>query len=292
MKKKLHLIFNPHSGKGKFKHTLPSIINNLKPYFDLDVNVSPSREKTRQIAKEISTSKHNPIIAAAGGDGLINEIINGADYKNIVLGIIPIGTANILAKELNIPHNIKNACLCIKDGYQKLIDVNTINNTRFVFSAGIGFDAQIIKSIKLHNKLIFGKLIYIWKFLHLFSKIQSFNTTLKIDGQQVFEGDIFNLIIGKSRYYGGKIVLFPKAGVDNGFLEIAVFTHPTSRKFFEGCVKFLFNKKDPYRKHWRAKEIQVITDQAVPIHVDGDDGSVTPAKISSDQKQLKVILPS
>lgn len=292
MKKKLHLIFNPNSGKGKFKHILPILTNNLKPYFDLDVNVSPNREKTRELAKKISSSEHNPIIAAAGGDGLINEIINGADYKNIVLGIIPIGTANILAKELHIPHGIKKSCLCIKNGSQRLIDVNTINNTRFMFSAGLGFDAKIIKSIKLRNKLIFGKLIYIWKFLHLFSRVQSFNTTLKIDGKQVFEGDIFDLVIGKSRYYGGKIVLFPKASVDNGLLEIAIFDHPTSQKFFGGCVKFLFNKKDPYRKYWRGKEIQVITDQAIPFHIDGDTGPTSPAKITSEQKQLKVIVPS
>jgi len=289
-KQKLFLIYNPNSGKGRFSGTLSKIAHCLSDKFDLVIRVSISREQARDIAREITAAEKKPLIAAAGGDGTVNDIINGADIGNLILGIIPVGSVNIIAKELGIPENIRKSCIILKKQTIDHIDVSTANETRFIFSAGLGFDADIIRQVDINSKLLIGKAVYGLGFIKVLKEFRPFYARVCVDGNIVYEGDIFECIAGKSRYYAGKFILFPGASLKNGKIDFAVFTHKSKNGFISGCLKFFAGKKDPDLKYWRGYKIEVSTKEKIFFHVDGDNGYTSPVVFSVEEQKLNIIV--
>jgi len=291
-KTKLHLIFNPNSGKGKKQGVLDDIKSMLKDSFEIDVTISKSREQARLTAQKITNNETNPVILVAGGDGTVNDVINGCNLQNVTLGILPTGTINIVTRELNIPQDIKQACQLLKTANTKPLDIPTANSIRFMFGAGIGFDAQVIESINLKHKLLLGKAVYGIESFKQFFSFQPFEAKIKIDGKNVFSGNIFEIIVGKSKLYAGKYVLFPEASFDNEIIDVAVFAHTGRINFGAGFFKFFAHMKDKKRLYFRGKKIEIMTEKNVPYHVDGDVGDSTPVRFSIEKNPLNVFVPS
>ena len=291
-KTKLHLIFNPNSGKGKKQGVLDDIKTVLKNNFELDITVSKSREQARLTSQKITNNQTNPVILVAGGDGTVNDVINGCNLQNVTLGILPTGTINIVTRELNIPQNIKKACEFLKKARIKPLDIPTANSIRFMFGAGIGFDAQVIENIDLKHKLLFGKAVYGIESFKQFFSFKPFEAKIKVDGKNVFSGTIFEIIVGKSKLYAGKYVLFPEASFHNGVMDIAVFAHTGRISFGAGFFKFFAHINDTKRLYFRGKKIEIMTTKNIPYHVDGDVGDSTPVRFSIEKNPLNVLVPS
>ena len=151
--KKIAIIFNPKAGSGKKA--------KLIDLFDDNSEVELFETKAKGDATNISRKESDnfDIIIAAGGDGTIHEVVNGIS-NNTLLGIIPMGTANIVAIEAGITNNIDHICKIINEGVTKKIFTPTINNQKFILMAGIGYDAQVVNSINPKLKKIFGKFIF------------------------------------------------------------------------------------------------------------------------------------
>lgn len=290
-KQKLYLIYNPNSGLGKRKSTLFSIVQCFQDKFDLIIRVSVSREHARDIAKEITSSENNPIVVVAGGDGTVNDIVNGANLNNIILGIIPAGSVNVIAGELGIAQNIKKACEVIANKKIDRIDVSLANDIRFIFCAGLGFDAYIIKNVSLKSKLLFGKSVYGWEFIRRLKDFVPFDAQIMVDGKKVYEGRLFECIAGKSRCYAGKFILFPDASMKNGKIELVALTHQSKASFLSGCFKFFTGRNDPDFRYWRGDRIEVVTKNKIHYHVDGDNGCLSPVTFRLESPKLNIIVP-
>ena len=233
--KHITLVFNPTAGYGRKKMLFKSkkshknhyeiTLNKIKTIFESHkINVSVIIiDKTiniTQLVANLSLDKTDLVIAA-GGDGTINSVINGLMISNIPLGIIPIGSVNILALDLGISSDIQQACLQIINGQMKKIDIGKVNETYFSSMAGIGFDAKVIKHtpIKLkkkHGLLSFAfiafKLITTYKFrpIHLFFDD---NNNIKT---------AYFVIINNAKYYGGKFIVSPLSSLTDGKLDITL----------------------------------------------------------------------
>ena len=290
-KKKLHLIFNPNSGKGKKQGVLDDIKDLLKNNFELDVTISNSRQQARLTAQKITNNESEPVILVAGGDGTVNDVINGCNLKNVTLGILPTGTINIVTRELNIPQDIKKACAFLKKADTKPLDIPTANSIRFMFGAGIGFDAQVIENIDLKHKLLLGKAVYGIESFKQFFSFKPFEAKIKVDGQNVFSGKIFEIIVGKSKLYAGKYTLFSDASFDNGVMDVAVFSHSGRLSFGTGFLKFFAHINDKKRLYFRGKKIEIMTDKDIPYHVDGDVGDSTPVRFTLEKDPLNILVP-
>ena len=290
-KDKLHLIFNPNSGQGKRQGTLETIQNILSQTYDLETTISNSRQQARDTARMVTSSQPGTLLVASGGDGTINDVLNGCDLASpVTLGIIPTGTVNIVAREINIPLKLADACQCLAQRVTKAVDVSVANKIRFLFATGVGFDADIIENVNLRLKLILGKGVYAVNALKLMGTYKPFNVQVSVDGNLCYDGPSFEVIVGKSKNYAGKFLLFPEAEFDNGLLDIAVFTHKSKPSLMMGCTKFFLGTHDAKRLHFQGKTISVKTDRPVPYHVDGDTGSDAPVDFSIEKTPVHLIV--
>ncbi|MDX9701476.1 MAG: diacylglycerol kinase family lipid kinase [Candidatus Auribacterota bacterium] len=290
-KNKLHLIFNPNSGQGKRRGTLDAIQKSLSEHYDLEVTISNSRKQARETARMVTLTQPSTLLVASGGDGTINDVLNGCDLSSpVTLGIIPTGTVNIVAREINIPLKIEDACECLKQRIERPVDVSVANKIRFLFATGIGFDAEIIENVDLKQKLILGKGVYALNSLKLMWSYKPFNVQVTVDGKNCYEGLSFEIIVGKSKNYAGKFMLFPSAEFDNGLLDVAVFAHKTKPSLMMGCTKFFLGSQDRKRLHFQGKTISVKTDANVPYHVDGDTGSSSPVEFYIEKQPVRLIV--
>ena len=291
MKQNLHLLFNPHSGAGKKAGTLDKIRSYLDPHFTMRIHISKSRAEARSITESICSSSDTPCIAVAGGDGTISDVLNGCDLTKTTLGIIPVGTVNIVARELGIPLDIERACKVIRQGTRTTIDVTTANNRRFIFGVGVGFDAKIVHNVTLEKKLKFGKMSYALETFNTVKSFQPFAAKIRVDDTVIHDGPVFNVIIGKSKLYAGKYTLFPEASLDNGVIDAALFTHPGKLRFMTGCAKFFLKLRDSHISLIRGKKIEVLTGEKIPMQIDGDAEGFSPVAFQIDAQKLSLFAP-
>lgn len=291
MKKPLHLIFNPHSGLGKKAGTLEMIRESLSKDFIVTEYISKSREQAAATAQTICSAEPRPVIAIAGGDGTLSDVLNGCTVSTVTLGIIPTGTVNIVAQELKLPLDIPAACRIIAQGAIRRIDIPTANGRRFMFGAGIGFDAEIVHNVTLETKLRLGKMSYALETLRTMRRFKPFETAVTVDGSAVYRGTAYTVIIGKSKLYAGKYVLFPEAAMDNGVLDVAVFHHLSLFKFASGCLKFFLKRPDACITLARGTCVEVSPAGTIPVQIDGDAEGFSPVTFRIAEQQLALFAP-
>lgn len=212
---KIHFIINPISGKGKHKIT-KAFLKEHFPDDEIFVNYSQYKKHAVFLTQE-AIAQDATIIVACGGDGTINEIASCLVNSNIKLGIIPVGSGNGLASNLNIPKEVKKAILCIKGGTTTKVDVGKVNNNYFFSNMGFGIDALIIKKYEAQNtRTLFSYIKASLKASFSFKEaraIVNFNDkSLKINP--------FLLFISNSNEMGYGMSLTPKAKLSDGFLDL------------------------------------------------------------------------
>src|SRR3990172_144011 len=160
--RKILVIANPASRGGKSREEIPRI----KEFFE-SKGIATELYETRKMADAIRKVKKDKsrfdCIIAAGGDGTINEVINGLAGSKIPFGVIPLGTENVLAKGLNIPLNTMKACEFILSKKPTMIDLGKAKNRYFILMTGVGFDAYVASKIDPFFKKFLGITAYALK---------------------------------------------------------------------------------------------------------------------------------
>ncbi len=257
------LILESHS-KDYFQKKIPEILEN-------------NREKKIKVI-------------IVGGDGTINNVCNvlaKLNSDNISIGVIPSGTANILAKEFNIPDNINEQINIILNAQSREIYLSKINNFYFIFTCGIGIDGKIVKevenNIKLKNRL--GAIAYVWKGLKILKNPGMEKFKVKIDN--IVDYEVESIIINRTQRYGLNKKIFKTAYIISDYFVCALIkkvNYSSLLKFFLGI-----NSEDIiFRK---AKILEIKTSKNLPIQVDGEFIDISPEIITISDKKLKFILP-
>ena len=231
------------------------------------------------------------IIVAAGGDGTINEVINGMDDKTS-LGIIPLGTANIGAYEANISKNPSKAAQIILSGKIKKIHIQEANNRKFFLMTGVGYDASIVETVQsnLLLKKIFGKLLF---FIISFAKLIYFKKyELKILANN--KAYLANwVIITNAKHYGGSFQLTKDTDIFEKKLITYLFINLTRFDVIKNLVKII--KKQNLEEN--DKVIKIISDDIfinsklkVPIQCDGEFIGNLPLQIKNSKKTINLLV--
>ena len=231
------------------------------------------------------------IIVAAGGDGTINEVINGMDDKTS-LGIIPLGTANIGAYEANISKNPSKAAQIILSGKIKKIHIQEANNRKFFLMTGVGYDASIVETVQsnLLLKKIFGKLLF---FIISFAKLIYFKKyELKIlANNKVYLANW--VIITNAKHYGGAFQLTKDTDIFEKKLITYLFINLTRFDVIKNLLKII--KKQNLEEH--DKVIKIISDDIfinskikVPIQCDGEFIGNLPLQIKKSRKTINLLV--
>ena len=283
--KKIGIIFNPKAGSGK-KSILSEIIKILSETNTVTLLETKGPGDATEIAKK--ESANFDILVAAGGDGTINEVVNGIN-PNTPLAIIPMGTANIVAIEAGISNNSKAICAAINQSKTKKAYVSTINNKKFILMAGIGYDAKVVNNINPKLKKIFGKLIFAIEGLKQFFKLKEFNITVSTNNETHAANWV---LITNAKHYAGPHSITKRTNIFNENLVCYLFQDLTKLSFLYNLFLIIFFgdlSKSKKIKTIQSNSFDINSDNKTPIQCDGEPFGHLPATIQSNKEFINLI---
>lgn len=229
-------------------------------------------------------------IVAAGGDGTVNEVVNGIGTAPVRLGILPMGTVNVFALELGIPFGLAAAWKIVRDGHVRNIDLASANGHFFVQMAGIGFDAQVVKENSHTTKRVLGPLSYLLTATKV-SVARAPRLHVFTHGKQVAEGSF--VLVGNGRFYGGPFSIFKDADQQDGLLDVCVFRGSDPLSIIRYLRGALFGSVSRFSDvhYFKAKTLEVEANRDVPLEVDGEVVGHSPVKFAVKHQKLHVLAP-
>ncbi len=252
------------------------------------------RGEARRLAERAVAEGYDTVVAA-GGDGTINEVVNGIAGSDTTLGLLPLGTMNVFATELGLPSKpLKRCWEIIEAGRTREVDLACANGHYFVQLAGIGFDAQAVEGVKRADKRAYGPLSYLMAASQILtSGERPTGVTVETDSGRRESGRF--ALVGNGRYYGGKLALFKEAKLDDGLLDVVVFqrlSHFDLLRYFRGV---LFSEHDTFTdvRYFQAARLTVRSENGggrVPFEADGEFAGEAPVELSIAAKKLRVIV--
>jgi diacylglycerol kinase family enzyme len=239
-------------------------------------------------------------VVVAGGDGTLNEAANGLAGTSTAMGILPCGTANVLARELGIPRDLPRAWTLANGAPARPVDLVRAEYRgregrpcarRFVQVAGVGLDALLVRNVEGGaSKARWGRLGYALELLRSW-RTPLPRITLEIDGSERLEGAF--ALFGNGRLYAGPFEVFHGAAMDDGFLDVRLFLSRSPRHLF-ACVRdmLLGVPQDPARVlSRRTREVSVEAPSPVPLELDGEYVGEMPGRLRVEPLALKVQAP-
>jgi diacylglycerol kinase (ATP) len=231
-------------------------------------------------------------IVAAGGDGTINEVVNGLAGSAATLGLLPIGTVNVFAMELGLPsHNLGMCWDIIQGNNTRLIDLPSASGKYFVQLAGVGLDAQVVKETSAVFKRNFGPLSYLISAAQIAARrpprlfIESENSVTK-------EGSL--VLVGNGRRYGGPFPFFKHAVIDDGLLDVVAFKQLGYLEIIKYLQDVFFSSdiRTPDVEYFQTRRLRVTSDQDVPVELDGELVGNCPVEFQMHERTLRVLAPT
>jgi len=241
------------------------------------------------------------VIVAAGGDGTLNEVINGIvdepeGLSRTRLGVLPLGTINVFARELGLPRKFGVAWRVVQEGKELMIDLPRVEFMKdgrmhqrcFGQLAGAGLDSRAIELVDWEQKKSFGPLAYVVAgFKALAEPKPQIIASAAHAGAQ---GEL--VLVGNGRYYGGSFELFPKANLRDGLLDVTVFPKVNWETLFRSGWGWLTDKIHSAAgcHTFQAESFTLTAQGEVPFELDGDNVGHLPAKFSVQPQALRVLV--
>lgn len=229
-------------------------------------------------------------IVAAGGDGTVNEVVNGMSAKSPPLAILPLGTTNVLALEIGLPKGLPAVCELALHGVPTAIHLGLADERRFVLMAGLGFDAQVVHAVDLKLKRRFGKGAYLASAWRCWRGVQDRLIEIIDDRGQAHQG--YGAIISNARCYGGRFSLTPTASLFADRLQVCLVRQPGRLALMRAGLALLSGRPlpAPWGEHFHSRRLTV-SGAGVLVQIDGDAAGALPRVFSMNPFPIRLMLP-
>lgn len=231
-------------------------------------------------------------IAVVGGDGTLNEVLNGVeDPGAIPLAHLPLGTANLLAREIDLPRSPEALADCVEQGHTRRIDLGHVGEHRFLMLASCGLDAMVVEAIQKTRKARLGFRGYVAPILKALGDYREPRLRVRLDDGEELEGAM--VVVSNLRNYGGLFTVAEQAHCDSGHLDVCLFRRVTALRvplyLVAGALARL-SRLDAiaYRT---ARRVSVECDEPVATEVDGDYFGTTPVAIELTPRAVPIVVP-
>ncbi len=267
--KKIQVIINPISGVG-LKDKIPELISSRCKAHGVAVDIVNTAYPGH--ASELSrkaVDEGMDCIIAVGGDGTVNEIAKNMLYSDVILGIIPKGSGNGLARELHIPMDVKSAIDVIFSNNVSVIDACKANEKVFFCTCGVGFDAVVSAGFAKEKHR--GSLTYVKETVENYLNYKPEIYELHIDSNTIKE-EAFLITCANASQYGNNAYIAPHADIQDGQMDITILSPFTALDIAPLAIQ-LFSKtlhKNSKIKTIKAKEARIIRQREAIMHLDGD----------------------
>lgn len=283
------LLVNRHARHGN--QQLSAAIDQLKT-LNLEL-LEESTENPQQLAELIRHYQHQvDLVIVGGGDGTLNAAVDALVETGLPLGILPLGTANDLARTLEIPNSLSEACEIIARGQLRRIDLGWVNGKHFFNVASLGLSVQITKKLTKEVKRRWGVFAYAITALQVILQIRPFRAEIRINGKSIKVKTI-QIAVGNGRYYGGGMAVVHDATIDDQRLDL----YSLELRHWWQIIALLPAMRGGTHTNWRGvralsgQKIQVYTRKPRPINTDGEITTYTPAEFRVIPQALAVLVP-
>lgn len=294
------LIFNPVARGGKAK-SLGKHLKSVALECDLCPTTGPGGGR---VLAANAVKEGVEMIIAAGGDGTVNEVLNGmgdipGGFERVRLGVLPIGTINVFARELGLPREFGAAWTVLQRGREEQIDLpyaefflNGRSERRFfVQLAGAGLDSRAIELVSWKLKQKIGPLAYIVAGVKAFLEKHPQITLNEAGGAAGNSGEL--VLIGNGRFYGGSHAFFPKAKLTDGLLDVCVFPKIRWNTILRAAFGMAVGDPNRFGRviQFQTSEFYLKCASKTMLELDGENVGELPSRISLLPKGLRIIVP-
>lgn len=287
------IIYNPAARTASDKKIARAAEFLKQKGFVVEVLRTDARGHARRLA--VDSLRRSPgLIIAAGGDGTINEVVNGIVWTDTPLAVLPMGTTNVLAKELGVPEDLYGAIETAVTSLPRKVSLGVVETISargsesrfFCLMAGIGLDGKTVHDVSTNLKKVSGKAAYVLSGLRNIAGYSLESLSLKIDGT---EYSCFSAIIGKASRYGGNFKVTPDASLFDSSLYVCLFKGRRRRDLLRYAAGVLRGKHLNYDDVLYLKAMEVEVRDSAHIQIDGDYLGYAPARVSTAKDALMLV---
>jgi diacylglycerol kinase (ATP) len=286
------IIFNPVAGRRR-AHLLWRVLDVLVANgVRLDLAETHRAGHAEALARD-AVSRGEAMVVAAGGDGTIAEVANGLMGSGARLGVIPLGTANVLAHELGLPFAPKSVAAALAFGRTCTLwpgQATGRDRTRlFVQMVGVGFDAHVVHQLPFPLKKVLGKGAYVVQSMRELIRYKFPPIRMRIDD---IETEAASVIISKGRLYGGSFHLASDAIPGNPGFSVVLFDRsgPGAAMMYGAALPLNLLGHAPGVRHVRARRIDFLQRGEVPAQTDGDSAGFAPLWVGDAPGPIQVVI--
>lgn len=291
-----HLIFNPVSGPGDPGSKLTEIEAGLQSLSNLTVRLTDPDVRIEDLTQQ-AIDEGADVVIAAGGDGTVSGVASALVNTDVVLGIIPTGTANAFATTLGIPENFLEACDIIKSGRPKAVDTARCNDHMMLLAVSIGLEADMLDNMEREEKARLGKLAIVVNSLQELRDVEQFETHLETPDATWHEPATAVTIANAAT--NTMVLAQGPADVvaDDHQLSITLFTPEHQWGVLQSAAQLFFSalKGETVENETvhacKARSVKVTTEPPRTIYVDGEPFGETPLTVECLPRSLKVLTP-
>lgn len=283
-------IVNPVAGKNRGSKLIPIIEDYCR-----EKAITFKIVKTEEIGGATAIIKqyikeYYDIYIAVGGDGTVNEVVNGIVESDKIMGIIPCGTGNDFAKSLGIPKDPLEALSQIINGTPRLIDIGKVNNHWFINIASIGLDAEIADCTNRIKAFFNGAYAYIIAFIKVLFCFKPLEVQFK-EGQRVYSKQVMLVAICNGSYYGGGAKIAPNAILSDGYFDVCIVEKMAKLKLLVLFPSVFKGRHEAFKevKIYRTKSMTIKGKELVKLNLDGEIINIFDATFQLIALKFKII---
>jgi YegS/Rv2252/BmrU family lipid kinase len=231
-------------------------------------------------------------VILGGGDGTLNAAIGGLIDTRLPLGILPLGTANDLARTLGLPLDLPQAARIIAAGRTRAIDVGRVNDRYFFNVASLGLSVELTRELTPERKRRWGKLGYTLAMLRVLLRARPFSAVIRANGE-VHRVKTLQIAIGNGHYYGAGLSVEESAAIDDGLLDVysLELRHPWKLALIYPAFRRGRHKRWPEVRTFACEGLELRTRKPRPINTDGELTTATPAQFRILRNAVTVYVP-
>lgn len=288
-------IVNPVAGKGQGLKYIKGIKNLFKEEQEYHIEVTKRRGHATEIAKRYSMQE-DYIIYAVGGDGTVNEVVNGMVGSNSSLVIIPTGSGNDFIRTIEPNYKKKDFFHKLIVGNTTLVDIIKINEKYCLNIASVGLDADIVFNAIAFKKMKFvkGDMAYILSICKTIFGKKGIEIKVKLDDKELSDRKVLFLAIANGKFYGGGVPITPNAEINDGLADVCLVENLNLLKIFKLLPKLAKAKHTEAKevKIYRAKKIEIESETLFRVNIDGEIVEGDKLKMEVIPRAIKLIIPA
>ena len=288
----VRLIVNPRSGHRPTPAQLGAAARWLTARgWRVEQRVTRGAGHARQLAAEAAAAGCD-VVLVCGGDGTINEVVNAIAGTRTALAVIPSGTVNVWAREVEIPFPTMAAVALLETGERRLVDLGRAGERYFLLLASAGTDSEAVRAVTADRKRRWGRSIYVVEAVRDLLQHGGRLMTIEADGERIV-GRVLLAVVGNSRLYGGVFNATYHARLDDGLLDLCIYTGSGWWELAKHIARTIVRRHDRHKRvvYRQARRIRIHSADPIAVQADGEHIGETSISFDAVPNALLVVIP-